>query len=177
MKSLGDGKGCKESFIWIAGVKKLKEVKRLILEYVATRHGGDRLLSTAEFNELVSALSDVRVASLKERSQCHGVLCDLMQSEGWRPQVKLGGSAGRQVDFYKPKVHHVVEVIASTPVWIAPTLARLANISNGIQGLYLVFSLDEMKCSFRSALAEVDSVSRVLVRNGPVLVLACRSPV
>ena len=174
---VGQGKGCKGSFISFAGVKKVKEVKRLIVEYVATRYGGDRLLGSPEFNGLVSALNDVRVGSLKERSECHGVLRDLMRSEGWRPQIQLGGSKGRQVDFYEPKSHGVVEVIASTPVWIAPTLARLANISNTIRCLYLVLSLDEMKCSFRSTLGEVDSVSRVLVRNAPLLILACRSPV
>jgi hypothetical protein len=149
----------------------------LIVEYVATRYGGDLLLGSAEFDGLVSALNDVRVRTLKEKSECHGVLRDLMRSEGWRPQIQLGGSNGRQVDFYKPKSHGVVEVIASTPVWIAPTLARLANITNKIRRLYLVLSLDEMKCSFLSALGEVDSVSRVLVRNVPLLVLACRSPV
>lgn len=176
-RMVGLSKGCKGSFISFADVKKVKEVKRLIVEYVATRHGGDRLLGMPEFSQLVSALNDLKVRSLKERSECHGVLCDLMRSGGWMPQIQLGGSKGRQVDFYKPKVHGVVEVIASTPVWIAPTMARLANISNGIRGLYLVLSLDEMKCSFRSVLAEVDNVSRVLVRNVPLLVLACRSPV
>jgi hypothetical protein len=147
----------------------------LIVEYVAARHGGDRLLGTEEFRQVVLALGDPRVVSLKEKSDSHDVLCELMSTRDWKPQVKLGGSVGRRVDFYKRNVQLVVEIIASTPVWISATITKMANIKNGVEGLCLVLSLDEMTCSFDSVLSEIDSVIRVLRVNHPLLVLGCRS--
>ena len=112
---------------------------------------------------------------MKEKSESYEVLSELMRSDGWKTQVRLGTVVGRRVDFYKSRARQAVEVIASTPVWIASTLARLANIKNAIKALYLVLSTDQMNCSFQNALEEIDNVANVLITNHALVVIGCRS--
>jgi hypothetical protein len=100
-----------------------------------------------------------------------------MEDAGWKPQIRLGARVGRRVDFYKLRAKQVVEVIASTTVWIASTLARLANVNAAMKALYLVLSLDEVNCSFENVLKEIESVVNVLAtsRCRPLIIIGCRS--
>ncbi len=147
------------------------------VEQIATISGGHDLLTSDEFRQVLRSLSDHRVRSLKEKSESYEILTDLMEHAGWKPQIRLGTTVGRRVDFYKLRAKQVVEVIASTTVWIASTLARLANINATMKALYLVLSLDEVNCSFENVLKEIESVVNVLLtsRRRPIVVIGCRS--
>jgi len=164
--------------MFIAGSKSLifceTSMTAMIVEYIATRFGGHDLVHSEEFREIVCSLSDQRVKSLKEKSESHEIFRELMAREGWKAQIRVGGVVARRVDFYKRHVEEAVESIASTPVWISSTMTKLANIKKGTKALYLILSLSEMRCSFESALEEIDNVVRVLVTNRPIVILGCR---
>jgi len=157
--------------IWLDGMTAM------IIEHIATICGGHELLGSDEFRQIVRSLSSNKVRSLKEKSESYEILTDLMEDAGWKPQIRLGARVGRRVDFYKLRVKQVVEVIASTTVWIASTLARLANVNAAMKALYLVLSLDEVNCSFENVLKEIESVVNVLAtsRRRPLIIIGCRS--